>query len=185
MITSMFHIPICHLKVKDWRRKKILLLDLLEQTTMEDVDHNGDHSTVTTDYGYQLRNDKEGFNNDRIKEILNDELYEFLDLAKLNMVKVKQSWFETATRSEFHGMHNHGSKGYSSVCFVDYDPEVHKPTHFYAPFLNFINGSIIDHIPEGIEEGSIIFFPSAIGHCTVPHNSDKTRTIMSFNLEVE
>ena len=84
----MFHIPICHLKVKDWRRKKILLLDLLEQTTMEDVDHNGDHSTITTDYGYQLRNDIEGFNNDRIKEILNDELYEFLDLAKLNMVKV-------------------------------------------------------------------------------------------------
>ena len=73
----------------------------------------------------------------------------------------------------------------SSVCYVDYDPEVHKPTHFYAPYLNFINGSVIDHIPEGIEEGSIIFFPSAIGHCTVPHHSDKTRTILSFNLKVE
>ena len=152
---------------------------------MSDVDHNGDHGTITTDYGHQLRNDIEGMHNDCVKEILNDELLEFIRLANLQMVEVKQSWFETATSTEFHGMHNHGATGYSSVCYVDYDPEVHKPTHFYAPYLNFINGSVIDHIPEGIEEGSIIFFPSAIGHCTVPHHSDKTRTILSFNLKVE
>ena len=185
MLTSMFHVPICHLKVGDWRRKKILLLDILDGTIMTDVDHNGDRGTITTDYGHQVRNRTEGIHNEMIQSILSDEILEFINQSNLNRAEVVQSWFETSTGSEFHGMHNHGATGYSSVCYVDYDTEVHKPTHFYAPYLDFINGSIIDHVPEGIEEGSIIFFPSAIGHCTLPHNSDKTRTIMSFNLKVE
>tara|TARA_R100000008_G_scaffold86239_1_gene78509 strand:- start:287 stop:844 length:558 start_codon:yes stop_codon:yes gene_type:complete len=185
MITSMFHVPICHLKVDDWRRKKILLLDILESTTMTDVDHSGEHGTITTDYWHQVVNKTEGIHNESIQSILSDEIMEFLKQANLNRAEVFQSWFETASSIEFHGLHNHGAIGYSSVCYVDYDSEVHKPTHFYAPYLDFINGNIIDHIPEGVEEGSILFFPSAIGHATIPHNTDKTRTIMSFNLKVE
>ena len=72
--------------------------------------------------------------------------------------------------------------GFSSVCFVEYDENVHTPTKFISPYSNFVNGSCLDHSPKNVIEGSLIFFPSAILHYTHPNNNNNTRTILSFNL---
>ena len=49
----------------------------------------------------------------------------------------------------------------------------------------FVSGEIIHTFPSNIEEGSLIFFPSAIAHSTIPGQTDKDRLVLSFNLNVK
>lgn len=55
-------------------------------------------------------------------------------------------------------------------------------THFIAPYHDFTTGSQQLFVPEGIKEGSLILFPSALLHFTAPSYSDEERIILSFNL---
>ena len=78
-------------------------------------------------------------------------------------------------------VHNHGNQGYSAILFVDFDPEHHFSTTFFAPFVNFITGESLSFEPN-IKEGTMIFFPSVLLHQASPNKSNKHRTIISFNL---
>ena len=82
----------------------------------------------------------------------------------------------------YHELHNHGQLGYSATCFLSFDPKVHTPTQFIAPFNNPLNGLIVKHIPENITEGTLLFFPSMLLHYTQPNLSTKERIVLSFNL---
>jgi len=41
---------------------------------------------------------------------------------------------------------------------------------------------MIEFIPNDIEEGSIVFFPSNVPHYVAPNKSTKPRLILSFNI---
>lgn len=83
-----------------------------------------------------------------------------------------------------HSAHNHGSTGFSSVCFIEYDKKFHKPTTFICPFQDFITGQFNFYEPD-VNEGDIIFFPSNILHYAPINMSNKTRIVMSFNLKIK
>lgn len=95
---------------------------------------------------------------------------------------MKHAWFELATQHGYHAPHRHGVLGYSSVCYIDFDENLHTSTKFIAPFTNWITGTDLLYQPQVIE-GTVIFFPSAILHYTEANYSEKPRKIVSFNLE--
>ena len=72
--------------------------------------------------------------------------------------------------------------GFSAVCFVEYDQEVHTPTQFIAPFNDFMQGNTLQYSPSCVMEGTLLIFPSVIHHFTLPNTSDKRRIALSFNL---
>jgi hypothetical protein len=170
----MFKIPLLHLQVRNWNVKKKNLLEIVNGSNLIVEQDN-----IKTDYHNQV-----GEYNDKISEILKEEIEIFCNYFKFNHCKMLGSWFEIAELGNDHVIHNHGPIGYSSVCYVDYNKDVHTPTQFISPFHNFLDGSVLHYEPK-IEEGSIIFFPSAIMHYTKPNNSKIKRTILSFNLNVK
>lgn len=176
----MFKIPLLHLSIKNWEQKKLELLNMMNEVEMSI--NEGEH--IKTDY-YTKQNTKFTLkHNQRVTEILKEEIQGFCNYFNFCYYKVSMSWFQTASKGNYHGIHNHGAVGYSSVCFIDYDPKEHTPTQFVSPFHNFITGDFLEYGPE-VKEGSIIFFPSVIMHYTEPNQSDKQRTILSFNIDVK
>lgn len=169
----MFSVPIFNISVEGWEEKKEALLNIFEKnkTYLKLSDNN----TVVTDY-YS--------NNtyvDAVSEILNDEIKEFLSFTGHDL-KLMNCWFEESTNHMYHVIHNHGPVGFSAVCFVEYDQEVHTPTQFIAPFNDFMKGNTLQYSPSCVTEGTLLIFPSAIHHFTLPNTSDKRRIALSFNL---
>ena len=174
-IMGMFQIPLAHLKIKDLQDKKTKILDLYKA---EKTVHKEEH--IITDFHY---NTKKGYDySSEVYTILKEEIDSFTSKMGLVNYFVRNSWMEISKDDMDHKVHNHGALGFSSVCFVEYNEKIHKPTHFISPFGDYETGSLIYFIPPNIGEGSLIFFPSSINHFTVPSRSDKERIILSFNL---
>jgi hypothetical protein len=95
---------------------------------------------------------------------------------------VTSAWFQKQEENMLHGIHNHGAVGFSSICYVKFDKDVHLPTTFISPFNDFLFGNTQYYQPE-VEEGDIIFFPSIIQHYSPTNSSDSDRIIFSFNLK--
>ena len=48
--------------------------------------------------------------------------------------------------------------------------------------MNFYDGGLVETIPDDVEEGTLLIFPSVILHDSQPNLSDMPRTIVSFNI---
>lgn len=176
-VKNMFSIPIAHFKVRDWNAKKSKLLNVV------------DHSKVVYGCGNEIQTDFHSLTERTgyevaVQSILSEELEMFCNSFQFSRYSFEGAWFEKASQNDYHGVHNHGPFGYSSVCFVEYDEDEHEPTTFIAPFNHFISGLPLMYRPK-VQEGSIIFFPSSILHYTTPNISLKERKILSFNVLVE
>jgi hypothetical protein len=176
MIEYMFYVPLYQYQVKEWDVKKKQLLNLYEKICNEFVE--GDN--LTTNFHSQSFQTTEG-----IHQIFTQEIEDFLCDIQCQKSSLTYAWFEKANSGGFHGVHNHGPFGYSSVCFINYNEKEHTPTKFLCPFNNFLTGRNLIHIPTHIVEGSLIFFPSMITHFTDPNTSNDERLIVSFNLDIE
>jgi hypothetical protein len=180
-MTPMFSIPILHLQVRDWENKKKKLMKIHSYIKSNskaclplDVDTDY-HYNANTQNSYDLE----------VESILEEELSIVENEFNCGVI-MGNCWFETAQKHSFHRVHNHGSKGLSSVCYLEYDNRYHKPTHFVSPLL-YSNEGNDTYIPsnDDVGEGSILFWPSAIMHYTEPHLSDVPRIVLSFNLECQ
>jgi hypothetical protein len=171
-VENMFYVPIAHVQVDDWENKKKKLIELYKQVEIENKDN------VWTNYYKDSH-----ILNQSVSEILKDEIVEFHKFFGFIKSQISSSWFEKSLKNNSHRAHNHGSLGYSAVCFVEYDKTCHIPTNFVAPFLNFLDGMVLNYMPK-IDEGSLIFFPSSIVHNTFANQSEKERIILSFNLDI-
>ena len=70
------------------------------------------------------------------------------------------------------------------MLYIDFDPLVHNSTVFVSPFNHFIEGMQLCYIAQSVKEGDLVLFPSFLLHYTQPNESDKKRTVASFNMSV-
>ncbi len=162
MKTIAFSVPIFKYKVKNWEIKKKKLLDLFNN-----LHHKVVGNVITSPIDIKTN-------------ILLEEIKVFENEIQLNFYST-EVWFQKYEHNMNHAVHTHGPMGFSSVCFIEYDKNLHKPTTFISPFANYITGELERYEPD-VEEGDVIFFPSNLLHYAPVNLSDKIRTIMSFNL---
>jgi len=179
-IKNMFTIPIYHIEIKNWVRKKEKINNIIKDLYLcQPIE---DRSHCLTDY-FLNGNGVEPYWNPLL-DILGEEIVgaekSFFDGRE---ILIEGFWVEKSEKNKLHPIHNHGALGYSAIIYVDYDPEVHSATRFVAPFNNFETGATNYYMPN-IKEGSMIIFPSCILHEAPLNISDKTRTIISFNFKV-
>lgn len=181
-LLPMFSTPLFHLKVNDWENKKRQLLDIYnsrkEKRNQFKIACGKEEShDVETDYHY---NYDSGIDyGDVITDILREELETVAETFEC-AIEVSTTWFEKATKGKQHSVHNHGVDGFSAVCFIEFDHKYHTPTVFMNP--NLAEEQVINFIPPGVREGSLLIFPSYVLHYTAPNVSDVDRVILSFNL---
>ena len=96
--------------------------------------------------------------------------------------RVANAWFQTYDLAHSHAIHNHGLGNLSMVCYIMYDPEHHRPTTFVCPFMSLDDGNLLEWEPEGVEEGTLVMFPSGLAHYVPTNQSDVRRMILSANI---
>lgn len=172
----MFAVPFEHYpRVKQHEEYKSMLLKQLW------LNHNHTEHGMRTDF---FHNDKEKIIPAYYK-IVTSALDEYLQEIEGNVgfrLKICSMWYQMTSGGQSHQVHTHGATGLSCVWYLEFDPEVHKATTFYAPFHDPLSGDMIQHTPE-VQEGDLVVFPSFLMHEQEGNDSDKRRTIISFNIE--
>ncbi len=179
MQKTIFSVPLFKFVVSGWPDKKQKILDSLPALDESYRSPAGD--TYTDFFINQNRSKLPSYSKvviDSISENLNDFESEYP-----KKVAISSMWFEKSLKSNYHGAHNHGSLGFSAVLFVEFDPLEHKATRLISPFSSFYSGGLMEHNPEGVNEGTLLIWPSIIIHDVEPNKSEKQRTIISFNIK--
>jgi hypothetical protein len=175
----MFSVPIIHYEIENWEVNKKRILDALPPECPEECDDG-----VFTDFYVNILNELPEYADtiiDIIKPYLLDAKQKIrlsTDNSKLEFINM---WYQKYYRGVSHSPHNHGHGGWSSIIYVEFDPEVHQPTQFTSPFNDILSGELVHFIPP-IKEGDMVIFPSIITHEALPNMSDIRRTIVSYNL---
>ncbi len=195
VVDNIFSIPILTIQVKDWNKKrKILMKHYLRQTESNDLYlRDGEILTSYVDSMDISKKTDEWIENydkfiEGMQELFEEEINLVYDkiikpydrLSKRNL-KIGDFWFQNQNNGTAHGIHTHGSNGLSAVCYMKYDKQHHTPTNFISPNFNSFNNINMTWYPEESTEGTMVFFPSNILHYTRPNNSDVSRIIAAIN----
>ena len=168
-----FAIPFWKGMISDWESKKVKIWEIFNKFEKNMVE--GDQ---LTDY------DSNRQYHFLLEAILMDDLIkvkkEFGYADK--QFRINSAWFQQYNKKHAHYIHNHGFGGFSSVLYLKYNPEKHSPTFFVAPFMSNIDGNLIEYEPDGVEEGTLIVFPTSLPHYVPVNTSDEPRIILSMNM---
>ena len=94
---------------------------------------------------------------------------------------VKNSWFQTYKKENYHTVHVHTCTEYSySLIFYVKASESSSNTHFYLPGFPYTPAKMID---VQAKQNKLVIFPGYLPH-QVPPNKDDERIIFSANFEV-
>jgi hypothetical protein len=181
-----FGIPFYTYSIPDWETKKKIILNSLpnfKQYKLEKskTSGHGDKNHYT-DYFDNLEKPPEYAKT--VIECLDDQILEFCRSTNDNW-NLTSIWFQTYEKYNNFSVHNHGIEGWSAILYVEFDSLEHSPTTFYSPHLSWEKktlGQYNSNIPN-VKEGDLIIFPAMIQHEASSNMSDKTRTIISFNLK--
>ena len=138
-------------------------------------------SGLYTDFYQNIKNDKLPAYGLVVMDIIEPYLQDFSNRNGDRSLEILDMWYQTEEYGGSHGLHNHGNNGWSSVIYVDFNPQVHTATRFFSPFNNAWNGELVESIPQ-VEEGDMIVFPSMIAHEALPNQSRIPRTAISYNI---
>jgi len=172
-----FDLPFYKFSLENWEEDKKEILDALPKEKLVETEHENIH-TDFFDYA--------------TKDILPPYADLLMDILSPCMSKVMHRewiglcamWYQTEHKYQSHMLHNHGTVGWSSVLYVDYDPKVHTATRFLSPVGVVVGkGGMLDWFQPKVKEGDYIIFPSNIAHEALPNMSDVPRTIISCNFQ--
>tara|TARA_R110000822_G_scaffold196681_1_gene334612 strand:- start:42 stop:569 length:528 start_codon:yes stop_codon:yes gene_type:complete len=111
------------------------------------------------------------------KEIFNDEL-NIVRSNHNNFIDLYDVWSVSYKKGDYHAPHNHGSKGYCGILYLD----MHKdspPTTYIQPWNDDNDKSKLFRPP--VNEGDIIIIPQFLYHFTEPNLIKFKKRIISFD----
>tara|TARA_R100000458_G_C8270385_1_gene245118 strand:+ start:1929 stop:2513 length:585 start_codon:yes stop_codon:yes gene_type:complete len=174
-IYDMFSVPLVKYHIVNWKENKKRILESLPKLNQEHLDRD---VGLYTDFFEVIKNNNLPTYSNVVIDIIKPYLADF---TQQRCVEFTNMWFQTAFKGNSHGLHNHGHSGWSSVIYVEFNPQFHTSTKFISPFNNPWDGNLVDFMPE-VQEGDMIIFPSTLTHESLPNQSEVRRTIVSYNL---
>ena len=171
MKAPLFEYPSFIYKVPDWEFKKKGLIKRLEKEKFvrTELQHfETDRQTSKKNYLHYFQ------------DLIRPQLFEFCQEAQVSC-SMTDCWTVRYQKGDYQTVHNHRGWGFSGVLYVDFDPKVHSPTTFVAPWQNPRSDTTMLSRPV-VEEGMIVIVPSYTLHYAAPNTARKQRTIISFDL---
>ena len=172
MKAPLFEFPSFQYEVNDWEFKKKGLLNLINKQKF-------------------IRTDLQTFETDRqtngksyvryFSDFLSSELTEFCQEAQVSC-KMSDAWCVKYQKGDQQTIHNHRGWGYSGILYVDFDPKVHTPTCFMAPWQDPRSDTTYLSLPKEVKEGTLFIAPSFTHHFVHANQSRKQRTVVAFDL---
>ena len=171
MKAPLFEFPSFANEIEDWEFKKKGLLKRINKQKF----YRSELQSFETDRKTSAKSYLHYF-----QDLIRPELDEFCKEAQVTC-SMSDCWTVKYQKGDYQTTHNHRSWGFSGVLYVEYDPKVHTPTAFVAPWQNPRNDTTTIAVPT-VKEGMIVIVPSCTLHFAHPNQSRKQRTIMSFDL---
>ena len=172
MKASLFEFPSYQYEVSDWEFKKKGLLNRINKGDFyrtEFQDFETDRQTAGKTYVNYMQ------------EFLSDILDEFCKEAEVTC-GMSDAWCVRYQKGDQQTIHNHRGWGFSGVLYVEYDPKVHTPTCFMAPWQDPRTDTTSLAYPQNVKEGTLFIAPSSTHHFVKPNESRKPRIVISFDL---
>ena len=186
-VYPMFAVPLYRYRIPNWHANKQEIYDLIPEWDDDYLIENKSETglidgDIYSDY-WCKRGTKPPYT-DLVFDLIHPFFKEFGKIHKENtdqrQVGLADIWCQTSCRGQKHNLHNHGYVGWSAILYVEFDPEVHTATSFLSPYLRPHGGGLDQYVPE-VEEGDLVVFPSTLAHESLENESDRPRTIISFN----
>ena len=172
MKAPLFEFPSYQYEVKDWEFKKKGLLSRINKSKfLRTALQNFETDRQTCEKSYVRY----------LEQFLQPELSEFCQEAQVTC-SVSDAWAVKYQKGDQQTVHNHRGWGFSGILYVEYDPKVHTPTCFVAPWQEPRTDTTHLEYPQDVKEGTVIIFPSFTHHYVDPNSSRKRRTVVSFDL---
>ena len=172
MKAPLFEFPSYQYEIKDWEFKKKGLLKRINNSKF-------------------IRTELQTFETDRqtceklyvryLEEFLRPELFKFCEEAQVSC-SLSDAWAVKYQKGDHQGVHNHRGWGFSGILYVEYDPKVHTPTCFVAPWQEPRSDTTTLAHPSNVKEGTVFIAPSWALHFVPPNTSDKERVVVAFDL---
>ena len=172
MKAPLFEFPSYRYEVSDWEFKKKGLLNRINKgnflrTELQTLET--DRQTDGKSYVHYL------------KDFLIDIFDEFCQEAQVTC-RMTDAWCVRYKKGDYQTIHNHRGWGFSGILYVEYDPKVHTPTCFMAPWQDPRTDTTSLEFFQNAREGMVLIFPSFTHHFVEPVKTHKQRTIISFDL---
>ena len=159
-------------QVDDWDDKKKELINLLyKQDLIRKELHNFETDRRTNDKSYVPY----------LAELLKPELSKFCTEAEITC-SMSDAWCVKYQKGDHQTVHNHKGWGFSGILYVEYDPKVHTPTCFVAPWQEPRSDTTSLAYPRNVKEGTVFIAPSWALHFVNPTQTRKQRTVVVFDL---
>ena len=172
MKAPLFEFPSYQYELSDWDFKKKGLLSRIKKQKF-------------------IRTELQTFETDRqtnnktyvryLEDFLRPDLFEFCKEAQVTC-SMTDAWCVRYERGDYQTIHNHRGWGFSGIIYVEFDPEVHSPTTFVAPWQEPRTDTTSLSMPKDVKEGTMFIAPSSCLHYVSPNNTRKRRTVISFDL---
>ena len=172
MKAPLFEFPSYKYVIKDWEFKKKGLLSRINKSKFQRTNlqtFETDRQTCEKSYVRYM------------EEFLQPELFEFCQEAQVSC-GVSDAWCVKYQKGDQQTIHNHRGWGFSGILYVEYDPKVHTPTCFVAPWNDPTNDTTSLKFPKNVKEGTIFIVPSSTLHFVYPNKTRKQRIVIAFDL---
>ena len=190
MLNMIFGLPLYHAPVAAHRDIKPKLMREIDKVKRDPrCLTERDNDRVYSDY--RLGNDPitHGYR-DLVLASVRPNIVQFGESIGAANMQMGSIWFQQYERYSFHNTHTHWPSLFSVVYYLEFDPKEHQPTAFLNParlqLQLYVNSKIeaqVEFRPD-VTEGDIVVFPGYLDHYAPLCNSDKKRTVVSFNFDV-
>ena len=172
MKAPLFEFPSYQYEVEDWEFKKKGLLKRINKSEFKRTELQ----TFETDRQTDISKSWVHY----LQDLLRPTLFEFCQEAKVTC-GMTDAWCVRYQKGDHQSVHNHRGWGFSGILYVEFDPQIHRPTCFMAPWQDPRNDTTYLSFPC-VKEGSLFIAPSFTHHYVHPVDVRKPRTIISFDL---
>jgi hypothetical protein len=163
-VESVFKIKFFKIKCINFKQKKKTIENVLKkypEISFNNFYSNKNKSKITKD----------------LQNIFKDE-FMIINSYYNRKVKLNTAWSVTYKKGDYHIPHNHGSKGYAGILYLN----MHKdsPCTTYIQPWNNENDKTVLYKPF-VEEGDIVIVPQFLLHYTEPNLISFKKRIISFD----
>ena len=175
-VNPMFTVPIVYYPIENWSENKKKMLDALPPEDDSQLEPNG--TGLYTDFFVNGKVQQMPSYFNTVLDIIKPYLQSFMDGNPVDFVEM---WYQKYYNMVEHKAHTHGFTGWSSIIYVEFDPEIHESTKFFSPFRQPWDCDMETFQPK-VKEGDMILFPSSVLHEAPLTRTDTRRTIISYNI---
>ena len=172
MKAPLFEFPSYQYEVSDWEFKKKALFNRINKSSFV-------RTSVQTFESDRMTCEKSYVN--YLTEFLRPELDEFCQEAQVSCT-MTDAWAVRYQKGDHQCVHNHRGWGFSGILYVEYEPKVHTPTFFVAPWNDPRSDTTSLTSPKNVRECTLFIAPSWALHFINPNQTRKIRTVVVFDL---